>query len=993
MGDELKSSVTKLLADGSNWVTYRDRLMWAIDSRALTEHLTETTTTATYVTVGAVNGLTPDMRWAIDQAVVKQLIAASVPDSVFNSIKSGRTAKDVWDALKRLFEGRTSLITVDLSRRLSSTHCGEDESVCEHFDKLAGIREQLAAMGKSISNDEFASILMGSLPKSYKPTLSGIAAAAEMSGTTPTIAVITKLAFDEYDNRVLETGKPQDEAFASDDKKKKQRSDVECFNCHKKGHMKSDCWAKGGGKEGQGPKKKSGGSKDSGAKAEAAAGTEQSKDKNADIEAWAAITEDEEAEELPQVPVLAAGEVASVEAELYDSGASRHMSPYRERFVTYRDIPARPITAANNRVFYAVGAGDLQIQVPNGASSSKVLLRDALYAPDMGLTVVSIGRITKAGCSVQFEDGLCKIKRGGSTIGCIPASANGLYKVEHALVAASAPEFVDILTLHRRLGHISVDAIRTLVRSNAVTGLHLIDDFPPFTCDSCEYAKQTRKAIRKEREAAQADSFGAEVHTDVWGPSPLKSLGGRKYYITFTDDYSRYTRLDVLRTKDEAFGAYKAFAAWAKTQHGAHIKRLRSDRGGEYTSGDFTNFLREQGTECRLTTHDTPQHNGVAESLNCRLLERVQAMLHQADLPKNLWAEAIHFAVWLKNRTSTKALGNVTPYERLYGRKPNLGSIPEWGQYVWVHNPKGSKLDARAIEARWVGFDPDSTHAHRIYWPNSRRISVERNVKFVSTPVIVHPLPAPPGYAQATAPAAPPPAPPAPAPPAPPAPPPVAPPVVQPAAAIAPPVQPPPVPPPVPPTAGPSTFVPPVAPLAPPSPLTPLPATPSASGSGSVAPQAPRKPTLSQELSQVQVPPRRSKRFPALSEYMKRLQSGEGTTGEELSDSVFSAFLEEDFYDFVAAAMAEARGDPTSLTEAQSRPDWPRWKEAMDRELATLEKAGTWYNVPRPPDKNIVGSKWVFRVKRKADVLRARGCRVRLGPSRGGFLRAIGPVV
>src|SRR6202012_1579602 len=121
-----------------------------------------------------------------------------------------------------------------------------------------------------------------------------------------------------------------------------------------------------------------------------------------------------------------------------------------------------------------------------------------------------------------------------------PASANGLYKVEHSLLAAASPEYVDILTLHRRLGHISADAIRTLIRSNAVSGLHLVDDFPPFTCDSCEHAKATRKTIRKEREAPLADSFGAEVHSDVWGPSPVLSLGGRKYYVTFTDDYSRY---------------------------------------------------------------------------------------------------------------------------------------------------------------------------------------------------------------------------------------------------------------------------------------------------------------------------------------------------------------------------------------------------------------------------------------------------------------------
>lgn len=146
--------------------------------------------------------------------------------------------------------------------------------------------------------------------------------------------------------------------------------------------------------------------------------------------------------------------------------------------------------------------------------------------------------------------------------------------------------------------------------------------------------------------------------------------------------------------KDEAFRAYKAFAAWANTQHGAHIKRLCSDHGSEFTSHNFMNFLREQGTERRLTTHDTPQHNGVVESLNHRLLERMRAMLHQADLPKNLWAEAINFAVWLKNRTTTKTLGSITPYKRLYGQKPNLGSVPEWGQHIWVNHATGSKLDA-----------------------------------------------------------------------------------------------------------------------------------------------------------------------------------------------------------------------------------------------------------------------------------------------------------
>jgi hypothetical protein len=89
----------------------------------------------------------------------------------------------------------------------------------------------------------------------------------------------------------------------------------------------------------------------------------------------------------------------------------------------------------------------------------------------------------------------------------------------------------------------------------------------------------------------------------------------------------------------------------------------------------------------------------------------------------------------------------------------------------------------------------------------------------------------------------------------------------------------------------------------------------------------------------------------------------EGEAEGEVADYAFHA----EFDDIIAAAIADAANDPQSLVEAKSRSDWPKWKEAMDREIATLEAAGTWTEVPRPSDKNVVGSKWVFRIKRKAD--------------------------
>ena len=145
--------------------------------------------------------------------------------------------------------------------------------------------------------------------------------------------------------------------------------------------------------------------------------------------------------------------------------------------------------------------------------------------------------------------------------------------------------------LHRRMGHISPEAARRLVKDGAIDGIEIDESSDLKSCDSCEYAKTTRKAIRKVREAPRAAKFGDEVHSDLWGPSPIQSPGGKEYYVSFTDDHTRYTCLYLLRRKDDTFEAYKSFEAWAENHYKAKIKILRSDRGGEYLDGEFCKHL------------------------------------------------------------------------------------------------------------------------------------------------------------------------------------------------------------------------------------------------------------------------------------------------------------------------------------------------------------------------------------------------------------------
>jgi len=328
------------------------------------------------------------------------------------------------------------------------------------------------------------------------------------------------------------------------------------------------------------------------------------------------------------------------------------------------------------------------VDLPNGGKRSKLELTDVQYSPEVAYTLVSVGNLDEKGFVVKFGGGKCVITDpNGVIIGEVPKNQKGLYRVEHDLETADvASEELTLEQFHRRMGHISPESARTLVSRGLVTGvfLDLTDHVRPFFCESCVYAKSSRKPISKVREGERAVEFGEEVHSDLWGPAPVESRGGKRYYITFTDDKTRLTHLYLLRKKDEAFDTYKEYEAWVNTQLSAKIKVLHSDQGGEYKSTEFITHLKSKGTVSKFTVHDTPQHNGVAERRNRTIVEHIRALLYASGLPRALWGEAARHVVWLMNRTATKAVSGKTPYEAAFGKKLNLSDVREWGDKVWV---------------------------------------------------------------------------------------------------------------------------------------------------------------------------------------------------------------------------------------------------------------------------------------------------------------------
>ena len=178
------------------------------------------------------------------------------------------------------------------------------------------------------------------------------------------------------------------------------------------------------------------------------------------------------------------------------------------------------------------------------------------------------------------------------------------------------------------LGHINPNRIQRLIKDGLLEPLDF-DEFP--VCEPCLEGKMTKRPFNAKGRRAQ--ELLELVHTDVCRPMSTQAKGGYEYFMTFTDDYSRYGYVYLMKRKFEAFEKFKKFRAEVKNQLGKHIKAMRSNHGGEYLLGDFKDYLTQNGIVSQLTSPRTPQQNGVAERRNRTLLEMVKSMMSYSTLP------------------------------------------------------------------------------------------------------------------------------------------------------------------------------------------------------------------------------------------------------------------------------------------------------------------------------------------------------------------------
>ncbi|UYV61249.1 hypothetical protein LAZ67_1004106 [Cordylochernes scorpioides] len=190
---------------------------------------------------------------------------------------------------------------------------------------------------------------------------------------------------------------------------------------------------------------------------------------------------------------------------------------------------------------------------------------------------------------------------------------------------------------------------------------------------------------------------GELIYSDVCGPMSKRSPGGSLYFVSFKDDFSRFRVAYFIRHKSDVLEKFKEFVKRVRTETGNKIKRFRTDNGTEFLNKNFSDYLKSLGIVHELTAPYTPEQNGISERNNRTIVESARCLLHGRKMPLELWAEAVNTAVYLLNRCTTKVLGNSTPYEIWYKRKPSILHLKTFGCNAYVHIPKDNrkKLDKK----------------------------------------------------------------------------------------------------------------------------------------------------------------------------------------------------------------------------------------------------------------------------------------------------------
>ncbi|KAI5328021.1 hypothetical protein L3X38_027417 [Prunus dulcis] len=396
-----------------------------------------------------------------------------------------------------------------------------------------------------------------------------------------------------------------------------------------------------------------------------------------------------------------ASSIASRESVWFvDSACSNHMTSQESLLINLDKSVTCKVKMGTGDLVQATGKGTLVVETRKG----RRYINEVLLVPGPDENLLSIGQMMEHGCFPLSMESICSMG-----------------------MKAAVQE--DPWIWHRRLGHLNFASMKKMQQTQMVLGL------PDFSekegvCEGCVYGKSHREPFENEKPWRAKNPLEL-IHTDVCGPMQNESIGGNKYFITFIDDYSRMCWVYFLRNKSSVISVFKKFKVFVELQIGFNLKKLRSDRGGEYTSHEFLEYCSDLGMERQLTIAYSPQQNGIAERRNITICEMARSMMTEKKISVKFWAEAVGTAVYLQNRCYTTSATDKTPFEAFTGRKPGVKHLRVFGSICYSHIPSNlrQKFDDKASKGIFMGYG-SCEKGYRIYNLQTEKIILSRSVVF-----------------------------------------------------------------------------------------------------------------------------------------------------------------------------------------------------------------------------------------------------------------------
>ena len=632
---------------------------------------------------------------------------------------------------------------------------------------------RLGELGQPVSEEALVGLVLSKLPQVYAP----LTTIFDTMEEDLTYDVIKQRVRTFYKRRIAKLDGSSDGAedsskafMAGEGRMKQQRKDqgdwksrVKCFRCKKLGHVKRECplakpLESGGAKGGPNKSAWKGFNKQNGKGGRKvrfdprSSGTE-GHDSSEDDEEGDGGRKQSAFTTTSKSPFSTEDKEGTFLSFIVDSGATCHMvhDPRHVSNVRYVD---KSITVGGGRTLNAIGIGDIAVLAKDMKGNAwSIVIEDVLIVPQLGVNLLSVGKLMQKGAYISFDLEKPYIAMGSRRTAL--RLCDGLYRwmviPEYSggdLPAAYVGVSFDVA--HDRLCHRILPDNVKLEELLGTRILHQQRD-KDRKCDICEKAKHHHISFPKELDSEGGLKPFEQVYVDYAGPVEEPSIGGARYVVTFVDKATRWifsycveyksSFLTTLRKylRDVKALGYKVGELWGQDPDKPYniwnpdsgpVRGLRSDRGGEFIGEEVLTFCKNAGIRQSFSGPYAPQQQGMSERRNRYLFEMVRAMLLRSKLPKSFWGEGLNASVYISNRLPGAKW--ISPYQAIFGKPPNLSNLRVFGCKAYVQTPKvgTKKLDPRAWIGIHVGYDEWNWRCYRIYKPDTNQVRLSVHVTF-----------------------------------------------------------------------------------------------------------------------------------------------------------------------------------------------------------------------------------------------------------------------